>query len=432
MPLQVFTLAFVMLGIAALLQPRDFLRRLYPAVAFLLLAANLVLYGLYWPMFPAYLALAVCAVAVVLSRRKRRLLAWATLIPWLGSAALVYALPLFRLPAPTGPFAVGTRTEHFTDPATHRELVVQFWYPALSTGARARYMRLAETKPQFIYWHWVRTNAYQDAPLATNAQALPLLLFGHMWGGRRTQDTFLAEDLASHGYVVAALDHPGNSARIELASGAVLKSDRAKALSNVEATTAPAIRALWTRELDLWTGDNEDVLNRLLASPPTWLAGHIDPSRIGAFGHSFGGAATMNLLGRDPRVKAALNMDGWTFDALDHRATQPLLYLYAGVPPTTPTGTSVDDQLERQDLTAVKWSLARYGGCEAYIRNTEHADFTDETLLSPIQRLTYTGPLSPERVRLVVRSLVLAFFAQTLNHTGTLPAYPEVQTLCRP
>ena len=438
-PLEAFSILLGVLGAAALARGAGGWRWFYAPLAFLLLAAQGWFLGLYWPMLPADLVLVVCAAWLPFHRAAparpgvRRLLVISATVLCLGSLLAVYVLPLFHLPAPTGGFAVGTRTEHLVDPATGRELVVQFWYPAPPTGRRARYMRLAETKPQFRYWHAIRTNSWQDAPLAPGAGPLPLLLFGHMWGGRRTQDTFLAEELASHGYLVVALDHPGNSARIELASGSVLGSDRAHALSNIEATTAAAIRALWTRELALWTADNEYVLNSLLASPPPWLAGHIDNTRIGAFGHSFGGAASMALLGQDPRVRSALNMDGWTFDGLARRTTQPVLFLYAGAPPTAPpAGPSVDDQLERQDLASVNGSLARYGGCEAYIRDTQHADFTDETLVSPVRRLTYTGPLSPLRVRPIVRGLVLSFFEETLRQKGQLPSYPEVQTVCRP
>ncbi|GAC1658462.1 MAG: hypothetical protein NVS9B15_20210 [Acidobacteriaceae bacterium] len=35
----------------------------------------------------------------------------------------------------------------------------------------------------------------------------PLIVFSHSTGGGRRQSTFLCEHLASHGYVVAALDH---------------------------------------------------------------------------------------------------------------------------------------------------------------------------------------------------------------------------------
>ncbi len=442
MPLQYFILSVAVIGAGGLLRPPDLLRWLFPPAAFALLVLEGLYHGLYWPMLPACLVLAVCAVLLPLrpvSARlgsRQRVLALGALLCCTASFVLLHVLPLFRLPAPTGLYSVGTRTEHWIDPATHRELVVQFWYPAAPVGRRARYMLLAETRPQFAYWHWIRTNSWQDAPLAAlgsnqAAPAMPLLLFGPMWGGRRTQDTFLAEELASHGYLVAAVDHPGNSARILLGDGSVLRSDRAKALSNLEATTAPAIRALWTGELALWTADNEYVLDTLTEHPPAFLAGHIDHTRIGAFGHSFGGSASMALLGTDKRVHAALNMDGWTFDGLDHRTTELVLFLYAGAPPASPQSASVDDQLERQDLESVNASLAAQGGCEAYLRETQHADFTDQTLISPVQHLTYTGPLSPLRVRPIVRGLVLGFFDQALKQQGSLPTYPEVQTTCR-
>ena len=449
-PLEVFAILLGVMGAIALTHESgsrsrsgsrsEAWRWLYLPLTVLVLGAQWWFLGLYWPMLPADLVVLACAALLPFHRaapaRRTRLatvLVATTLC--LGSLAAVLVLPFFRLPPPTGEYPVGTRTEHITDPATHRELVVQLWYPAAPVGRRARYMRLAETRPQFAYWHAIRTNAWQDAPVAARAGPLPLLLFGHMWGGRRTQDTFLAEDLASHGYLIAAIDHPGNSARIELADGSVLKSDRAKALANVEASTAPAIRALWSSELGLWTADNKFILDTLLNHTPSYLAGRIDNTRIGAFGHSFGGAASLALLGQAPQVKAALNMDGWTFDALDHRTSrsQPVLFLYAGPPVTVAsTGPSVDNELDRQDLASVNQSLTRYGGCEAYIPQIQHNDFTDQTLVSPIQRLTYTGPLAGDRVRPLVRGLVLAFFDQTLRQQGQLANYPEVQTLCKP
>ena len=446
MTLAILTILLGVIAASTLLTRPNGFRWLDLAVALVLLTLCVLRLGLYWPMIPAYLAVLVCAVVLPFrpldpTQRPAKVAALAGWSLCLASALLVYALPFFRLPSPTGRYSVGTRTEHYTDPATQRELVVQLWYPARPTGRRADYMRLAETKPQFVYWHSIRTNSWQDAPavqIGQLAQPFPLLLFGHMWGGRRTQDTFLAEELASHGYIVAAIDHPGNGARIELANGTILKSDRAKALSNLDQTTAPAVRALWTHELALWTADNEYVLGLLTAHPPNWLAGRIDNTRIGAFGHSFGGSASMALLGRNarksPYIQAALNMDGWTFDGLAHRTTEPILFLYAGPPLVTPPASnSVDDQLERQDLAAVNASLAQHGGCEAYLPNTQHADFTDQTLVSPIERLTYTGPLPGERVRPLVRSLVLAFFDRTLKQTGgDLPTYPEVQTICKP
>lgn len=433
------------LGVFALLLGRSSAiscwRWIYPPTAAGLLAVQFWLTGLYWPLFPVDAVILVCAIVLPLARAPRGTTvgrpvvaaSLAGLLLCLASLVFTHLLPRFQLPAPTGPYPVGTRTEHLFDAATGRELVTQFWYPAAPApdAKRAPYMRLRETRPRFVYFHALPTNSFADAPLAASAQPFPLLLFGHMWGGRRTQDTFLAEDLASHGYVVAATDHPGNADRIELADGEVLRSDRAEALSDPERSGVAKIHALWTAELKLWTADNEFLLNTLAARHPAWLAGRIDLARVGAFGHSFGGAASVALLGLDPRVKSAINLDGWTFDALDHRTTEPVLFLYEareeGMAGGAPTGSSADDQLERTDRALVDAALAHGNGAKAYVLGTRHADFTDETLFSPVQRLSYTGPIAPARARTITRGLVLGFFNQTLRGQGNVPTYPEVQ-----
>ena len=54
-------------------------------------------------------------------------------------------------------------------------------------------------------------------------------------------------------------------------------------------------------------------------------------------------------------------------------------------------------------------------------------DFTDQTLVSPIQRLTHTGPIAGARIREITRGLVLGFFDRELKGQGQMPAYPEVE-----
>ncbi len=387
--------------------------------------------GTHWQLYPLYLA--VLLTVALLARPSSPWLALAPLSLTAASLALAWALPIFHLPAPTGPYAVGTRTLHLTDPNRHRPLVAQLWYPAQPTGPLAPYLNPAEIKPRFRYLSLVRTNARQDAPIAAQAPRLPILLFGPMWGGRRTQYTFLAEDLASHGYLVAVIDHPGNAALLQLPSGAVLPGTLATALQDLH--TPAAITALWNHELTVWLADNRFVLTTLLADPS--LAPRIDPTRIGALGHSFGGAAALNLLGQDPRVLSALNLDGWTFAGLTTRTTQPALLLYSAapaaedpIPETLPTAPDQDSQLERADRILVDANLAQHGGLKAYVQGSQHMDFTDQTLLSPLQRLTHTGPVPGPRMRQLTRTLVLSFFDQTLkarNPNPTLPNYPELR-----
>ena len=243
------------------------------------------------------------------------------------------------------------------------------------------------------------------------------------------------EDLASHGYVVASVDHPGNAALVELSDGRVIPSSMADAISMNHSPSQ--VEATWNTELAAWTADNEFALNALAAATEdhaSWAYGRLDMTRVGAIGHSFGGAASMRLLGTDSRVKCAVNMDGWTFGGLASRTTQPILYLY-GVPPAQqdprpeapPTTQSNDDQLDRLDRNIVSESLRRYGGWKGYVQGAQHADFTDETLVSPLQRVTYTGPIPGRRMREMTRSLVLGFLDQTLKGTGTVPDFPEIR-----
>ena len=404
--------------------------QLFFTASLLLLVAQLWMVGPHWQALPAFASLAIGCL--FFGRGFSPLRAAAAVLAAglaLSSLALMWVLPMFSLPKPTGIAAVGTRILHVHDPQTGRELVVQLWYPAGDTAGHklARYSLWQEAKPQFVYWAGIRTNSYQEAPVADGAH--PLLLFGHMWGGRRTQDTFLAEELASHGYIVAAIDHPGNAARVRMSDGRVVKGTMAGALSSVNQTTAPAITALWAQELAVWVRDDEVVLDQLLAMNQL----RADSTRIGAFGHSFGGAASLALLGKDPRVRCALNMDGWTFDGLNTRTTEPVMFLYAGPvdaqlaqPIATEAGT--EGELDRTDQVTVESSLQRFGGIRATIAGTQHLDFTDQALLSPLRRLTFTGPVPGERVRIIVRGLVLGFFDHELAGARVgVQAFPEVK-----
>jgi predicted dienelactone hydrolase len=113
-------------------------------------------------------------------------------------------------PVVRGPFAVGVRTTDLVDPERERPLAVETWYPAdaahagadLATDTKDRY-RLIPGLPH------TTQDAVRDARPATGR--FPLVAFSHGFGSHRRQSTFLCTHLASHGYVVAAVDHTGNT-----------------------------------------------------------------------------------------------------------------------------------------------------------------------------------------------------------------------------
>ena len=132
-----------------------------------------------------------------------------------------------RLPEPTGSFPVGTTSLWLRDASRPdpwaagvdvRELMVTLWYPASSSdGARTRYMTPAESRLQLTsreiggvapdMLSTVRTNAVSDATPAGGERFLPLVVLSPGFTNSRGTLTGLAEDLASHGYVVAGVDH---------------------------------------------------------------------------------------------------------------------------------------------------------------------------------------------------------------------------------
>lgn len=186
-----------------------------------------------------------------------------------------------------GPWAIGRTTLAVIDPdRDDRTLTVDVWYPvdpADATGDLSVYD---------LVFTGIESPAFEDAE-PSGAGPFPLIVFSHGSGGLRYQSYFLTEALASHGFVVAAPDHAGNTAFDAIFGG----SDPFE----VVAVNRPADVSL--------------VITRMLernADPSDPFAGRVDPERIGVTGHSFGGFTTLAIasgfgpVAADPRVDAIL------------------------------------------------------------------------------------------------------------------------------
>lgn len=174
----------------------------------------------------------------------RRSLAALAVLLTAASAVLFYSLPIFSLPTPDGPHAVGTRQFELIDPSrtgvmedapgTPRRILVRSWYPAASTeGHRARpYLTSEEINdhaidvfssyglPHVVYRHFslVRTHSYVDAPV-DSSQPLPVIVFSHGYWCWPGQNTALMEKLASHGYLVFSIGHPYDAGTMTFSDG---------------------------------------------------------------------------------------------------------------------------------------------------------------------------------------------------------------------
>jgi predicted dienelactone hydrolase len=382
---------------------------------------------------------------------------------------------LLSPPEPTGPHAVGRTELHLVDEgrahpwaegAEDRDVMVSLWYPAEADGDAERAPYLSPAMGSFLASELEQAglprsavdhaasqaNALEGADADPDAGPFPVVLYSPGFGTSRFTSTANAEELASRGYVVAAMDHPYEAPAVDLPDGRVLRT-------RIPNTETPAYRdAITIRVAD--TRLVLDALDELAAggSPqagdeplPAGLAESLDTDRTGMLGHSAGGLTAAEVMLVDERVDAGMNLDGtmayhagdevWA-DATTRGADRPFALLMAGtsssrgVPRTS--GHNEDLRLFRASSSAPVLEL--------YMPEAEHMGFMDYQWLLPAVekgwgadhrtwRETVAGAIStvdPEASVAAQRAYVTAFFDSHLRGEeeplldGPSPEYPEV------
>jgi len=361
---------------------------------------------------------------------------------------------------PTGPYGVGTHDYHWVDAARpelftkdstdKRHLMVQIWYPAdISLGATpAKYVRNpdefanpAEFKPVLH----VITNSVLDAPVARAERKYPVLLYNHGGGWNRFSATFNVEQLASHGYIVVSIEHPGFSKIAAFPDGYRFAGDTlqfkptGKMKDDLAASWAwlgDVVFVSWMKDAT-FALDKIEELNRDAGSP---LVGRLDLDRIGALGWSFGGAAAIELSRSDPRIKAAVDHDGQLFGAVrDVGTRRPFMLLHNTSDPLAgqkPEDVAVMkeavDRVYAWDRTLKEKSTNDWYNIE--IAGTNHGSFSDLMLFFR----SAPGQIDPRRAHEIINAYTLAFFDQYLRgKPGPLlaepsPSFPEAKFTRKP
>lgn len=210
-------------------------------------------------------------------------------------AALTLSLAASADPAPAdpskpGPWAVGHRSFTATDSErADRALRTDIWYPVDAKDAGGD----LSVYPVAAGIGITAEIAVDDLP--PSAQKLRhMLVFSHGFGGVNTQSTPLMEVLASHGFIVVAPEHTGNTSN----------SDPFVSDQQAEMDRVPDLRFII-----------DHMLGRTRAADDVFYQ-RIHPARVGVLGHSFGGGTVMGMeLGfggaePDPRVVAVLPVAG--------------------------------------------------------------------------------------------------------------------------
>jgi dienelactone hydrolase len=427
-------------------RPAQWGMRILCAVLVATLLVHVIDEGAHWQMAPAYLAEAVLLAWFFMAGRlpaaSSRWLSAGCLLLIIATAVLSSLLPMFRLPKPTGQYAVGTRLLYMVDPSRedefgfspsgHRELMVQVWYPAqLSQSDRlAVYRRRSEATRVSSYQSVLKTHSFLDAEVLRAGAPFPLLIFNPAWTGQRTQNTFLMEELASHGFVVASIDHTYYSGAVAFPDGREMDSRHAPEMGSFAQNTVDEEETMGAKFVRILAKDDSFVLDQLqamnqdAASP---FFQRLDMARVGALGHSIGGAAAAQAALDDPRIKAALNLDGWMFgDVAEQGLSKPLMLMYEGtydekqMPPFPASGSEGNKrfwQMNRRDIDSIDASLRRYGGYRLFLRGASHWNFTDRALYSPLRRWTEAGTIKPHLAHSIIDRYTLAFFSHVLKGT---------------
>jgi hypothetical protein len=322
----------------------------------------------------------------------------------------------------TGAYGIGvkklylrdaSRPENFTaDPSDVREMMTQVWYPTqtATSGNRSQYMDYPTfqwlknrspvplvTIPNDAYL-FVRPHGKNETPIAPGV--FPVIIFSPGYDGVYQIYTSFIEDVVSHGFVVVSINHP-------YVSGITVFPDgRTVGLATVP--TDPVERAeFFNMSLRSIVGDAKFVLDTIIEmndSDPEFV-GHFDVSRVGMYGHSFGGANTAVCCYEDSRFKAGLTLEGVYYPSFTPgNITVPFMMMFA------------EARLTNDTTVKFMWNHTTNDAVQMTIAGSTHYAYTDVGVLLhhlvPLipPKILGFGSIPPKRMVNITRTFTTAFF----------------------
>jgi dienelactone hydrolase len=306
-----------------------------------------------------------------------------------------------------------SRPENFTaDPSDFREMMAQLWYPIQNstTGSRTEYMDYPTfqwlkhrspipliTIPNDAYL-FVRPHGRNETSIASGL--FPVIIFSPGYDGVYQIYTSFIEDVVSHGFVVVSINHP-------YVSGITVFPD-GRTVGLAPVPTDPVEQsAFFNMSLRTIVGDATFVLDTIteMNSSDPEFAGHFDLSRVGMYGHSFGGANTAVCCYEDARFKAGLTLEGVYYPSFTPgNITVPFLMMFA------------EARLTSNATVQYMWNHTTNDTVQMTIAGSTHYAYTDVGLLLshlvPLipRKILGFGSIQPKRMVNITRTFTTAFF----------------------
>lgn len=333
-----------------------------------------------------------------------------------------------QLPRPTGSYNVGMSTHILKDISRHhnneksRPLLVSIYYP--SVEMQKKYppylldtMHLYKEKivhtynvspEELAYLDGIRDWAIPDAPIDAKNSPFPVLFFSPGFLMAAQLYSSLIEEMASHGYVVVAINHTDACWPVMFPDGSspTILPELANVFSNKERSCIQTFDI--TQET--WIKDVEFVLSWLRNRP---LTKSLDLSCMGIFGHSFGGSVAIEVARQQEAFRAVVNLDGFLFGQnWDKALKTPSLFVVAEKQLTHEEALKAGLTIEQCDSLLSRHSKKVFDQCKdnsfyVTVTNADHAAFVDSKIIkSPLLK----NEPNPLRVIENTYTLLVDFF----------------------
>ncbi|MGC9322766.1 MAG: hypothetical protein ACP5FY_11050 [Kosmotogaceae bacterium] len=320
----------------------------------------------------------------------------------LGTLALLnYLFPLNHMPFPSGPYSVGFRSFEVTNPepiglsgisySDSAKIRLDIWYPADEVSGYERKgwinndpivfegfeIMTGYPKDLFEHLYKVRTNSFTGAPSSMDSSSWPVVILLLGWSSISELHTSLAESLASSGYLVAGIEHPGACAVVTFSDDSVyyfLGNDLLAGLPlDTRENKLRFLSEYLSRDIDYVI----EFLKEMNEDPSSDFYERLNMESIGLYGHSGGGSVAIQyaLSNKEvPMVLADPTLEGFTIQELVSALSNPVLLMASSEWESGVNGEFLS--LIPEDSVKSNYNL--------HISGMRHVDFAMVRNLSPL------------------------------------------------